>query len=159
MPRFDLTRIELWVSHAVALVAAVVAGLGLWITLQTDARLRAMDAPGGGGGVRPGRLLTVSCTCSLGAPHAAAFLAAVAARRHVSYSLLVLVAAAINTRIGTSLWFETGLDRGPLALGMMQALVYQGLIVSLAITGGIEGLRADLRRPRRPNPAARGDGQ
>jgi hypothetical protein len=89
-------------------------------------------------------------------PYLVGFTSAVAARRDLVPVGLVLVGCAINAWIASEAWRNHArLPHVQLALGLLQTWVFQFLVCSFAVAGGIEGIKqARRRRAEQLNPDA-----
>src|SRR5262249_38474534 len=122
---------EARMARAVALVAALVAGAGLWASVAAEARCWGPEAAGLS---QAGRWWLIPL---LPAPQGVAVAAAVVARRSLTCSALVLSGAAVNTWLSVAVWDNVNLNRTERVLGLLQAWAVQVLVCGVVIGGGL----------------------
>jgi hypothetical protein len=127
-------------AGAVAVFAAIVAGVGLWAAVAAEGRCWGPEVAGISQG---GRWLLILLLVS---PHTVALVAAVA-RRILVGSTLVLLGAAVNAWLSIAAWSNDHLNRTERVLGLFQTWAVQVLVCGVVIAGGVVAWQERRRRP------------
>src|SRR5262249_21647771 len=133
---------EARMARAVALVAALVAGAGLWASVAAEARCWGPEAAGLS---QAGRWWLIPL---LAAPHVVALGSAVVSRPSLTCSALVLSGAAVTTWLAVAVWHTDSVSRTEGVRGLLQAWGFRVLVCGVGIGGGLGAWQERHRRPK-----------